>query len=157
LKTKGIVDLYLLDTNIVSYAMKGSPEAELYDDIFSSGEPLFISVQTEAELLYGARWKKWGEARLSELRDVIDLYRVLPIDRKMVPAWAAIVSKSRHEGRELETKDAWIAATAIRYKRLQELKRWAHRRASTASMMVRALRSQSKPRANCRALRLIVA
>ncbi len=105
----------LLDTDIVSYVMKNHEHAALYEDILASNENLLISVQTEAELLFGALNGGWGPRRMSYLRQVIAKYRTLPIDRDTGAIWANIQARSKAAGKQLSAEDAWIAATAIRF------------------------------------------
>ncbi|WP_322823182.1 PIN domain-containing protein [Chloroflexus sp.] len=53
-------DYLLLDTNIVSYIMKGNSEAERYKEHLS-GKRLAISFITVGELWAGAANASWGQ------------------------------------------------------------------------------------------------
>lgn len=72
-----------------------------------------LSFQTVAELLQGALQAGWGERRLNRLRDEIGRYLVIPFDMEMVEHWARLRSAGRAAGCEVDTADAWIAATAL--------------------------------------------
>ena len=89
--------------------------AALYGDILTSGAPLFIALQTEAELLFGAQQAQWGAKRLSALQTTLARYRLLSPDRGTAAAWADLMTVSRALGRQLSAQDAWIAATAQQF------------------------------------------
>jgi len=50
---------YLLDTQIVSYMTRRDPLVLLYDDVLEHDSRLLISVQTEAEILFGCLKAGW--------------------------------------------------------------------------------------------------
>ena len=107
--------MYLLDTNIVSYALEKKPEAKLYEDILTAGHPLFISVQNYAEMRFGALIRDWETRRVRALEDVLNLYRILAIDIEVAENYAKIACDFKQRGRALSAQDAWIAATAMTY------------------------------------------
>jgi predicted nucleic acid-binding protein len=106
---------YLLDTQIVSYMTRRDPLVLLYDDVLEHDSQLLISVQTEAEILFGCLKAGWGARRVDALHLFLARFRVVPIDRQTGKIWAEIQSKSSALGRRMSAQDCWIAATAIQF------------------------------------------
>ena len=72
-----------------------------------------LSFQTVAELLQGAYQRGWGEPRLEQLRREMRRYAVTPFHLQMAEQFAQLRAHRRSVGREIDTADAWIAATAL--------------------------------------------
>ena len=104
----------VLDTNIVSYIMKRSPEVELYRDHLH-GHTLCISFITVGELYAGAERANWGQKRRHQLEEQLARYVVLPYNIEVARQFGAIRGKLAREGKPIENHDVWIAATAIAY------------------------------------------
>jgi predicted nucleic acid-binding protein len=109
----------LLDTNVVSEAMKAAPDAGVLAWI--DGLPraeLFVASITQAELLYGVVLLPPGRRRDDIARAVdavfADLFheRVLPFDSAAASAYADIAATRRRAGRPISAFDAAIAAIA---------------------------------------------
>ena len=66
-----------------------------------------------AELLFGAHVAKWGDKRIVELREEMQKYVIVDFSSEMAEHWARIRAERRAAGHELESADAWIAATAL--------------------------------------------
>ena len=64
----------MLNTNVVSYLMKGGQMAEMYNP-FVQGQLLSISFITVGELYFGAEKAGWGEKRRRELEAPVSLPR----------------------------------------------------------------------------------
>ncbi|MCK5525493.1 MAG: hypothetical protein KAI83_20375 [Thiomargarita sp.] len=64
-----IIESVLLDTNIVSFLLKGDTRAQDYE-VYLQNRTLTISVMTVAELFQWAAIRNWGERRVSQLVDV---------------------------------------------------------------------------------------
>ena len=105
--------VFLLDTNAVSILFK--PDHTLYAQCASmvSGNQLFISFMTRAELALWPRQNHWGPKRAAELRKHMELFTTLLADEQTCIHWADTVSENRSAGHPMTTADAWIAATAI--------------------------------------------
>jgi tRNA(fMet)-specific endonuclease VapC len=105
----------LLDTNAVSTLFK--PDHTLYAQCASlaSGNQLFISFMTRAELALWPKQNHWGPKRAAELQKHMELFTTLFADEHTCFHWADIVSDSRSAGHAMTTADAWIAATAIQW------------------------------------------
>jgi predicted nucleic acid-binding protein len=106
------MNVLLLDTNIVSILFK--PDHTLHAKCLElvSGNQLFISFMTKAELLLWPEQNHWGPIRTQELLKHIDLCTTLFPDEETCSHWVRIISESRSAGQTITTADAWIAATA---------------------------------------------
>ncbi|WP_322816716.1 type II toxin-antitoxin system VapC family toxin [Chloroflexus sp.] len=107
-------DYLLLDTNIVSYIMKGASTAELYKEHLS-GKRLAISFITVGELWAGAEFARWSEKRRYQLRINIRQYVVIPYDYTIAQYYGKIIAHGKRIGRPISCADAWIAACALRH------------------------------------------
>jgi len=104
----------LLDTNIVSYIMKGAPEAKFYENHLS-GKILAISFITVGELWAGAEHAGWGEQRRKELESALRNFVVIPYDYEIAKRYGEIVAQRKRIGKPISFADAWIAACALRH------------------------------------------
>jgi tRNA(fMet)-specific endonuclease VapC len=104
----------LLDTNIVSYIMKGDPLAEAYIPYIKDAL-LAISFITVGELYYGAEHAGWGEARRKKLETELRNYLVVPYDHEIARCYGRLVAERRRSGMQIDPNDAWIAACAARH------------------------------------------
>ena len=102
----------VLDTNIVSYLMRGHRMASTYRPHLE-GHSLTISFMTVGELYEGAYRAGWGPRRLSKLKETIGTYIVIPFSIEICQEWGAIRCERRT--RTIAVDDAWIAATARTY------------------------------------------
>lgn len=106
----------LLDTNIVSYALKEDSRIDLYaNHLADSG--LVISQITYAELLKWGYVHNWGKRRLEQLEQTLQKnYTIIPVDLDTCRYWAIISAKCRKAGTPISSHDAWIAASAMQYR-----------------------------------------
>jgi predicted nucleic acid-binding protein len=107
--------MYLLDTTIVSFAVRKDPVIERYDTEMQGNDPKFVSVQTIGELLIWAEKRNWGPSRLAKLRAVASKYSILPIDADTAEIYSKVRVGAERLGRSLSSTDAWILSTAIQY------------------------------------------
>lgn len=111
--------MFVLDTNVVSEAMKPSANPAVTAWLNrQAAEALYLSAVTLAELLYGIAALPEGrrKAALSEtLTVVLDLFgdRVLPFDTVAARAYAQLAAAARSAGRGFPTPDGYIAAIAV--------------------------------------------
>ena len=110
--------MIILDTNVVSEAMKPTPDATvrawLNDQV---AETLYLSSVTLAELLFGVTVLPAGKRknRLTRtLEGLLKLFeeRVLPFDTDAARCFAGLTADARSRGRDLPTADGFIAAIA---------------------------------------------
>jgi tRNA(fMet)-specific endonuclease VapC len=102
----------LVDTNVISYLFRRSPEAELYLP-YLVGRELGISFQTMAELHRWAIGRNWSATRWARLEWLLEGTAVYLVDQAVIRAWAEVVVQRERRGRPIADADAWIAATAL--------------------------------------------
>lgn len=110
--------MILLDTNVISEAMKPAPDDTVrvwLDE--QAAETLYLSSVTIAELLYGIGALPTGKRkdRLTEALDgVMEMFadRVLPFDIAAARHYADLAVKARTAGKGFPTPDGYIAAIA---------------------------------------------
>jgi tRNA(fMet)-specific endonuclease VapC len=108
------VPLLIVDTNVISYALRHDTRAALYARHLRN-QSLAISFATRAELLFGARKRNWGVRRLHDLDVILRPYLVLYPDDGICRVWAEIIWQCERVGRPISENDAWIAACALRF------------------------------------------
>jgi predicted nucleic acid-binding protein len=111
--------MILLDTNVISEAMKPEPNSTVRDWLNEqAAETLYLSSVSLAELLFGigmlpeSRRKKL----LSKMLDgVLDLFdgRALPFDAEAAKCYADLAVKARERGRGFPISDGYIAGIAV--------------------------------------------
>ncbi len=104
----------VLDTNIVSYIMKGHTLAQSYQPHLQ-GKLLAISFITVGELYYGAEKDRWGEQKRKKLETTLRNFVVIPYDHEIARHYGMVVAARKRKGRPISSNDAWIAACALRH------------------------------------------
>ena len=111
--------MILLDTNVVSELMRGTPEPAVVAWLDAQeASAVYISVVTEAELRYGVAILPEGRRRTrlaAELDTTLEEEigrRVLPFDRAAARSFAAIGAARRAAGMPISHADCQIAAIA---------------------------------------------
>ena len=104
------METLVLDTNIVSYLMRGHSFAEPYRPHLV-GKRLAVSFMTVAEMYEGAYRGGWDEVKISAMERELKKYLVIPYSAKLAGAWGAIRAERRLQ--PISTDDAWIAAAAV--------------------------------------------
>lgn len=102
----------VVDTDVISYIFRRDTRAEPFVALLS-GTEIVISFMTLAELDLWALTRNWSPARTARLNAYVDTFTIAMPTRDLCRAWAAIRHAARLRGRQIETADAWIAATAI--------------------------------------------
>ena len=106
--------LHLLDTNTVSYIVKGkSSTARARLASLSPGETACISSITEAELLYGIAKAGVGEERKKSLDWFLNRLKVWPWGRQEAAVYGTLRARQEALGKTLGPLDTLIAAHAI--------------------------------------------
>jgi tRNA(fMet)-specific endonuclease VapC len=104
---------YMLDTNMVSYAIKGKP-SEVRQRIKSLlRDVLVISAVTQAELLYGVKRAGSPEALSRLVREFLMRIEVLPWDAHVATVYADLRATCTAAGITLDALDLMIAAHAV--------------------------------------------
>jgi predicted nucleic acid-binding protein len=111
--------MIVLDTNVVSEAMKPDPAPAVRDWLDEqSAETLYISSVTVAELLFGVGALPDGQRKqklAAALDGLLDLFegRILPFDTTAARHYAEVAVAARHAGQGFPTPDGYIAAIAV--------------------------------------------
>ena len=104
----------MLDTNTVSYILKGkSPAARARLSGLPSADKACISAITEGELLFGLDRIGSGVTRRNALQVLLAKLQVLPWGREEAVSYGAFRSGQEAIGRSLGPLDTLIAAHAI--------------------------------------------
>ena len=104
------MDAVVLDTNVVSYLLKGHSLANLYRPHLD-GKTLAISFMTVGELYEGAYRQDWSEKRLEKLKAELRNYLVIPYSPTICDVWGRI--RAERKAQPISVDDAWIAASAL--------------------------------------------
>lgn len=110
--------MILLDTNVVSEAMKPGPHPSVRGWLDAqAAETLFLSSVSIAELMFGIGALPRGRRRTglaAALDGVLTLFetRILSFDVQAARRYADLAVKARAAGRGFPTPDGYIAATA---------------------------------------------
>lgn len=110
--------MIILDTNVVSEAMKPEPNAAVKAWLNDqAAETLYLSSITLAELLFGIQALPVGKRKNMldcALTELLELFkdRVLPFDTDAARHYANLAVTARNGGRGFPTPDGYIAAIA---------------------------------------------
>lgn len=104
----------ILDTNVVSYLMRGGSLAEAYAPHLQN-RLLAITFVTVGELYFGAEKGKWGERKRRELETALHNFVVVPYDHEIARCYGRLVAERQRSGKPIASNDAWIAACAVRH------------------------------------------
>jgi len=105
--------VYMLDTNVVSYFVRGTSRTVRNRLLNSPVESLAVSTVTEAELLFWIA-RRPGDARTSvSVRDFLARVVSLAWDSRAAEVYAVIREEQRRIGRPLTTEDLMIASHAL--------------------------------------------
>jgi predicted nucleic acid-binding protein len=110
--------MILLDTNVVSEAMKPEPDPAIRNWLDEqTAETLYLSSVTVAELMFGIGTLPKGKRKdklTAALDGVLTLFadRILPFDMNAACHYADLAVKARAAGRGFPTPDGYIAAIA---------------------------------------------
>ena len=104
----------ILDTNIVSYLMRGGREAEAYAP-HVQGKLLAIAFITVGELYFGAENRNWGDSKRKKLETMLRNFVVIPYDHEIARCYGRLVAERKRNGKPIAPNDAWIAACTVRH------------------------------------------
>jgi tRNA(fMet)-specific endonuclease VapC len=104
---------YLLDTNIVSYFVRGTFPAVRSRLAQTPVESMAVSVVTEAELLYWVVGRPMDSRTRVSVHDFLERVSPLPWDSRAAAVYAVTREKQNRSGRPLATEDMMIAAHAL--------------------------------------------
>ncbi|WP_422014652.1 type II toxin-antitoxin system VapC family toxin [Reyranella sp.] len=110
--------MILLDTNVISEAMKPEPDPAIRDWLDEQApETLYLSSVTIAEFTFGIGALPEGRRKdglAAALEGVMALFgvRILPFDTKAAQRYGDLAVRARAAGRGFPTPDGYIAAIA---------------------------------------------
>lgn len=104
----------IVDTNVVSYLMRGGSLAKRYRPHLQ-GRLSAIAFVTVGELYFGAEKAEWGANRRQDLETTLRSFIVVPYDQEVARCYARLLARRQREGRPISPNDAWIAACAVRH------------------------------------------
>jgi tRNA(fMet)-specific endonuclease VapC len=104
---------YLLDTNICSYIIKNTYPAIRTHLLKVSMSDVFISVITEAELLFGRQKHPGNHALKTAIHEFLQRVNILPWDSDAAKHYAHLRSALELSGKPLGNMDLMIASHAL--------------------------------------------
>jgi tRNA(fMet)-specific endonuclease VapC len=105
--------LYMLDTDTVSYLVRGKTPALDARIALVAPEQVCISAVTRGELLYGLKLKQ-GAHRLAQVIDqLLSRVRCLPWDEAAATHFASVAADLHKAGTPIGSMDAMIAGHAL--------------------------------------------
>lgn len=111
--------MILLDTNVISEAIKPEPNPQVRDWLDAqAAETVFLSSVTVAELSFGIGALPAGRRRTAlaaALEGVLEVFagRVLAFDTAAAQCYGDLAVRARAAGRGFPTPDGYIAAIAV--------------------------------------------
>lgn len=104
---------YLLDTNTVSYAIKGEPRMVRSRLKSIAKSEVALSVFTEAELLYGLASKPYATQLRHDVEGFLRSFQILPWTSAVAASYGELRAAQKRKGRPLSHEDLMIAAHAL--------------------------------------------
>lgn len=115
--------MILIDTNVVSETMRGTPEPRVVDWLDAqAAETLYLSTVSLAELLFGIAVLPQGRRKVALGLALVDkaalLFgeRILPFDVAAARTYATVMSRARQAGLAIGVADGQIAAIAATHR-----------------------------------------
>jgi len=104
--------MYLLDTDIVIFSLKGVPEV-VENLRRRRRDPLALSVITYGELVWGAEKSERRVENLARVHRVAELYPILEVTRAVMDAFGVLKADLETAGPPIDDFDLLIGATAL--------------------------------------------
>jgi tRNA(fMet)-specific endonuclease VapC len=104
----------VVDTNVFVYLIVSAPQAAIFEPYLVNKVGL-VSFQTVGELRHIALRRNWGDKKKQELEDRLRRMVVIGATNEITSRWAQLMFDQMRVGSEIQTADAWIAATALVY------------------------------------------
>jgi len=104
--------VYLLDTDILIYALKGHSRVRKNLEAHVE-EPMALSVISLLELNYGAHKSRHRDANLVKVRALEEAFEVVPVALEISQAFGGLKASLEEKGTPLDDFDIIIAATAL--------------------------------------------
>lgn len=104
--------MYLLDTDILIYALKNDPVVK-GNFIRYKTEPKALSVVSYGELYYGAEKSEKPLQHLVKVRRIRELFPVIEVSTGIMAAFGSLKAQLEKKGTRLDDFDLIIASTAL--------------------------------------------
>ncbi len=104
----------ILDTNIVSYLVRGGALAQAYRPHLQD-HLLAISFITVGELYFGAEKGNWGEIRRKALEAILRNFVIISYVHEIARCYGRLVAERQRAGKPISLNDAWIGACTVRH------------------------------------------
>lgn len=106
--------MYLIDTNIVIYALKGVPSVLAHLEAHRD-DPMALSAATLMELYYGAYKSQKVQANLARIRAIEEVFEIIPVGPEIAETFGDLKAGLEKQGLPLDDFDLILAATALSY------------------------------------------
>jgi len=106
--------MYLLDTNIIIYALKGISSVLAHLEIHRD-DPMSLSAVTLMELYYGAYKSQKVRANLAKIRAIEEAFDIIPVGPEVAETFGNLKAGLEKKGLPLDDFDLILAATALCY------------------------------------------
>ncbi len=104
--------VYLLDTDIIIYSLKGN-EIVRRNLRLHLNDPIKISAVTLMELYYGAYKSKRVASNLAKIKTIENALEIISISRELVEIFGILKSNLEKAGKPLDDFDLILASTAM--------------------------------------------
>jgi len=104
--------VYLLDTDIVIYALKGNAKVAEHLSL-NRDKPMAISVISYGELVYGAYKSQYVENNLAKIHRLREIFPIIDITPAISECFGAKKAILKQSGKSVADFDLLIGATAI--------------------------------------------
>lgn len=104
--------MYLLDTDILIYSLKGEPTV-IENIKRHASDPKAISVITYGELIFGAQLSQKVMENLAKAHRIKEIFPLIEITPSIVETFGAMKADLRRNGTPVDDFDLLIGATAL--------------------------------------------
>ena len=105
--------MYLLDTNIISYLMRGSSSSLAEKVLSVPPSEMAVSAITVFEMQFGAEKRKWGDVLRKRMWEFLSAFTILPFDVSDAVAAGNIRAFLAEHGQTIGQYDVMIAAQGV--------------------------------------------
>lgn len=104
--------MYLLDTDILIYSLKGDPT--VIENIKQhASDPKAVSVITYGELIFGAQRSQKVTVNLAKIHRIKEIFPLIEITPSIMETFGAIKADLRRNGTPVDDFDLLIGATGL--------------------------------------------
>jgi tRNA(fMet)-specific endonuclease VapC len=104
--------MYLLDTDVIIYSLKGNPRV-VENFARQAAAPKAISVITFGELIFGARTSQHVQENLAKVYRFREMFPIIDITPAIMECFGEIKAEQKLQGISVADLDLMIGATAL--------------------------------------------